>query len=338
MKYPEFLKKGDTIGFCAPSDGDADEIGMAKLDSAVLQMEARGYALKETASTRKSEGGRSADGKIRGEEFMELVKDPAVKSMFAVSGGDWLFEMLEHVDFEAVAANPTWFEGMSDPTGLTYTITTMADVASIYCANAGEFGMQPWDETLKNNFRILEGEDLVQKSSESFQSGWLEYATGHETYNLDSKTSIVRLDKDEPVKVSGRLLGGCMDVLVGLCGTRFDRTCEFVKKYKEDGILWYLEVFAMSPEQISMYLWKFKQAGWFENAAGFLFGRPCMVLTEYSETSYEDAIMSVLGPLEKPVITGLDIGHRPPHWTVVNGAVGELDFADGRATLIQKLI
>ena len=34
-----------------------------------------------------------------------------------------------------------------------------------------------------------------------------------------------------------------MDVLLNLVGTRFDKTKEFVHKYKEDGILWYLESF-----------------------------------------------------------------------------------------------
>ncbi len=329
MIYPEFIKKGDIIGFCAPSDGDADEIGGAKLDSAAEQMTRRGYRVIETSLTRCSEKGKSGDGQGRGADFMSLIENPEVKSVFSVSGGDWLFEMLPFVDFQKVRENPKWFEGMSDPTGLVHTITTLADVASVYCANAGEFGMQPWDESLVNNFRILEGEDLIQKSCSRFQSGWLDYETGRETYAFDSDVSVKRLDSDGSVTVSGRLLGGCMDVLVGLCGTRFDRTAAFAEKYAEDGILWYLEVFSMSPELIAFYLWKFKEAGWFKNAKGFLFGRPCMINDAYSAVSYEEGIMSVLSDLNVPVITGLDIGHRPPHWTVINGSVGEFAFTAG---------
>ena len=34
MNYPEYLKVGDTIGICAPSDGIADEVKIRKLELA----------------------------------------------------------------------------------------------------------------------------------------------------------------------------------------------------------------------------------------------------------------------------------------------------------------
>lgn len=42
---------------------------------------------------------------------------------------------------------------------------------------------------------------------------------------------------DQDADFSGRLLGGCLDCLVNLKGTEFDKTVEFVEKYKEDGII-----------------------------------------------------------------------------------------------------
>ena len=39
------------------------------------------------------------------------------------------------------------------------------------------------------------------------------------------------------IHIKGRLLGGCLDYLLNLVGTRFDKTKEFVEKYREDGIL-----------------------------------------------------------------------------------------------------
>ena len=55
------------------------------------------------------------------------------------------------------------------------------------------------------------------------------------------------VEKDEytetkqQIHVSGRLLGGCMDCLINLLGTKYDYVQEFVQKYKEDGIVWFLE-------------------------------------------------------------------------------------------------
>lgn len=38
-------------------------------------------------------------------------------------------EMLDYVDFEKIKANPKWFQGFSDNTGLVYPIVTTCDVA-----------------------------------------------------------------------------------------------------------------------------------------------------------------------------------------------------------------
>ena len=37
---------------------------------------------------------------------------------------------------------------------------------------------------------------------------------------------------------SGRMIGGCLDILQVLCGTGFDRTGDFLKKYDADGIIY----------------------------------------------------------------------------------------------------
>ena len=333
MIYPDFLKQGDTIGITAPSDGAGDDIlKNRRFDSAIAQFTGRGYKVKETKSVRNSVNGRSADAHVRAEEYMGLVSDPACKAIIAAGGGDWLFEILPYLDYKKIAENPTWFEGMSDPTGICYSVTTLADVATIYGTNFSAFGMKPWDEKLEDNLKILEGDMVTQKNSEMYQSGWLDLTDGFDVYKKDTKTFLKRLDysrRNVIIKERGRLIGGCMDVLVELAGTRFDGTREFVERYREDGCIWYLEVFSMTPEQLASYLWKFRESGWFETAKAFLFGRPCFINDEYSLTTYEDAIMSVLGPMEKPVITGLDVGHRPPSITIINGAVGEIEF-DGR--------
>jgi muramoyltetrapeptide carboxypeptidase LdcA involved in peptidoglycan recycling len=369
--YPEFLKSNSSIiGITAPSDGRSKPVDIKRLESAKAQLESRGYSVIETASVRKSEKGRSADGRTRADELMQLIEDSACKGILCASGGDWLFEMLPFLDYAKFAENPTWVEGMSDPTGLTFTMTTISDVAAVYCANAGEFGMQPWDETLENNLAILEGKNVIQKSTDSYQSGWLDLETGYETYKKDSKTCwkllsagttsnletdkcldlLNALDTDtnskiekadeslQKIKFRGRLLGGCLDVIVNLCGTKYDNVNNFIEKYSSDGILWYLEAFDMTPEQLAFSLWELKEAGWFKYVKGFVFGRPAMLKDEYSSVTYDEAIMSILRDLNVPVINNADIGHRPPHLTVINGAVGTVTFENGRGSLTTEFI
>ena len=65
-----------------------------------------------------------------------------------------------------------------------------------------------------------------------------------------------------------------MDCLVNLTGTSFDKVAEFQKKYRDDGILWFLESCDLNVMSIRRAMWHMKQAGWFENTKGFLIGRP----------------------------------------------------------------
>ena len=50
MKYPEFLKKGDLIGVCAPSAGVGRKL--ESFDRSLRTLRAEGYRIRETASVR----------------------------------------------------------------------------------------------------------------------------------------------------------------------------------------------------------------------------------------------------------------------------------------------
>ncbi len=338
MIYPDFLKKDDIIGITAPSDGRSNETDIRRLESAEEAFVQRGYGVSETAHVRCSEGGKSAPAAVRGEEFMSLIENNSVKAVVCASGGDWLFEMLDFVDYESIAKHPKWICGMSDPTGLTFTAATLADVASVYCVNAGDYGMRPWDRMLEENLSLLEGKAFSQKSSDSYQSGWAKRKTGLETYEKDAVTEwkvLLPEGKSETV-LEGRMIGGCLDVLCNLVGTPFDKTAEFADRYKKDGILWYLEVFQMTPEQICFAIWQMKKAGWFKNISGVIFGRPAMVCEDYSSISYYEAVKQAFAEFDIPVVADADIGHRPPSLTMVNGAVGKIVCRDGAGEVFTR--
>ena len=75
MYYPEKLKKGDTIGICAPSGGIAEPEDIKQLEVAEQNLIEMGYKIIETQSVRKEEKGRSASGEQRAKEFMELLEN-----------------------------------------------------------------------------------------------------------------------------------------------------------------------------------------------------------------------------------------------------------------------
>lgn len=338
MIYPSNLRKNDTIGVTATSAGNSQELDIIRLENAKKHFADIGYPVIETPNVRTHEKGRSSSGPTRAAEFMQLIEDPQIKAIFAVSGGDFLVEMLAYLDFDKIAKNPKWFQGYSDNTGLTFTITTNLDIATIYSNNFGSFGMANWHNSLKDNIAILEGNDIVQNSFEKYQDGFIEKVTGIEEFLLTQevkwKNCYPTYSDHEPeeIRLTGRAIGGCLDVLLNLVGTRFDKTKEFIRKYKQDGILWFLESFDLSGEAMVRGLWQLKEAGWFEGSVGFIFGRPAMYRSD-NDLTYEEAVLSVLGEINLPIILEADIGHKPPQFTMMNGAIVTIDSKDGKGNI-----
>ncbi len=325
MNIPNFIKKGDIIGVTAPSAGFTEQVDLTKLESAKFNLSEKGYEVIETENVRKCEKGRSSTGKKRAEEFLSLIGNEEVKYILSTSGGDFLMEMLEYLNYDLIKANTKWIQGYSDNTGLIYPITTICDMATVYSGNVGDYGMSLWHDAVRNNLRLLEGKNIEQKEFDLFENEYVKKVTGYEGYNLTDKVKYEFISENKSENFTGRLLGGCLDVLIMLCGTKYDKTVEFVRKYKEDGIIWYLESFDLSSARLQCALWQLKEAGWFEGAKSFLFGRPCFFREEY-ETDFNEAVKTALDSLKLPIITGCDIGHRPPRLTMINGLMAEINF------------
>ncbi len=330
MIVPKWIEKNDTIGVTACSGGKTAPVDLIRMDNGARQFGKRGYKVIETPDVRTEERGRSAPAKERAKQLHELVSNPEVTWIIQACGGDYLAEMLSYVDFELIKNNPKWHQGYSDPTGLLFSVTTNCDMATVYGGNFGDFGMADWHKCLTDNVAVLEGQLTLQESFPLYKDGFVKRITGYENYEEDTPVKWVCCG--ERTEMSGRLLGGCLDVLLDLVGTRFDNTVNWCDTYKEDGILWYLESFALSSERLTCGLWHLKEAGWFRHATGFVFGRPTFFSSDY-EISYKEAVESVLGELNVPIIYEADIGHKAPRFTMINGAKAEIAVKDGKGVM-----
>lgn len=322
MIYPKFLNDKDVIGVTAPSDGIVEDIDIYRLENAIKKFEKLNYKIKETKDVRTSKQGKSATGKVQAEELEELYKDKEVKAIICASGGDFLLEMLSEIDWDIIRNNPKWIQGYSDPTVLLYVITTNLDIATIYADNFKAFGMEKWHESLNNNIEILKGNILSQESFELYEGERQERITGKEGYNLNTKVKWENMNR-EKIDIRGRMIGGCIDILSELFGTRFDKTKDFIEKYKQDGIIWYFDNCELTSEQLIRTLWKMKDNGWFENTNGIVFGRSGLEKSCYG-ISFKDTIQRCLGDLNIPIIINTDIGHVSPRMTIINGAVAHI--------------
>ena len=331
MIYPEFLKEHDTIGVTAPSDGITDEVKLKRLDNAIKNFEDRSFIIKETPNVRCSVKGRSSSSKERAEELERLYKDDNVKTIITSGGGDFLLEMLSELDFNVIKDNPKWLQGYSDPTGLLFTITTNLDIATVYSDNFKTFGMEPWHKSLENNLEILKGNIIEQTSFSKYEED-KKLITGLEPFNLTKKVYWKNLNNKDNLNIKGRIIGGCLDLITELFGTRFDKTKDFLEKYKDDGIIWYFDVCDLSSESLIRTLWKLKDNGYFKYAKGILFSR-VYACNSYYDISYEEAIYESLKDLNIPIIINTDIGHVSPRMTIINGAIATITSSKGKAKI-----
>ena len=331
MIYPEFLKEHDTIGVTAPSDGITDEVKLKRLDNAIKNFEDRSFIIKETPNVRCSVKGRSSSSKERAEELERLYKDDNVKTIITSGGGDFLLEMLSELDFNVIKDNPKWLQGYSDPTGLLFTITTNLDIATIYADNFKTFGMEPWHKSLENNLEILKGNIIEQTSFSKYEED-KKLITGLEHFNLTKKVYWKNLNNEDTLNIKGRIIGGCLDLITELFGTRFNNTKAFLEKYNDDGIIWYFDVCELSSESLIRTLWKLKDNGYFKYTKGILFSR-VYACNSYYDITYEEAIYESLKDLNIPIIINADIGHVSPRMTIINGAIATITSSKGKGKI-----
>ena len=130
--------------------------------------------------------------------------------------------------------------------------------------------------------------------------------------------------------MEGRLIGGCMDCLVNLTGTKFDKVKEFTDKYKEDGFIWFLEACDLNVFGIRRAMWQMEQAGWFRYVKGFLFGRPLCHGQEMMGLDQYEAVLSTARRHKVPVMMDVDLGHLPPMMPLVTGSMAKVTAKEGK--------
>lgn len=306
MIYPKKLEKNDVIEIISPSDGVKKE-KIKKYEKALYNLTNFGFKVIEDKYVRNSDNGVSSSAINRSKELNKTIKNKNVKALIACSGGDYLIQILDFINFNVIKNNIKWIQGKSDITPLLFYITTKFDIATIYSFNAKTFGEDNLPESMiNNNIDILKGKLPKQ----------IEYG-----FKIDDeivKKSWECITEEDNFK--GRIIGGCLDTLKDIIGTKYDCVKKFIKKYNSDGIIWYFDIFEMTNENILRTMWQLKKAGWFNECTGILFGRLQNEIT-YTGISLKDAINYNLNDLNIPILINTDIGHTDPVFTIVNGSI-----------------
>lgn len=333
MKLPKFLKQGDTIGLVAPSFGANKEPYYSRLKSAIALLENLGFKVKPFGDLFGYYKGASSSAQNRAKAFMDCYKDKDVKAIWSVSGGYMMYEILHLIDFEELKQYPPKFYiGYSDNTNLTFLLPTLLDIISVYGPNLTNLGMKPLDPFLKNTLDLLMGKEITQKASLLYESFDAPDREPLEPYILTEKTKWVNLFNEEKVELTGRAIGGCLDILVSFLGTKYDNVKNFINKYKDDNIIWFLEAAELDLFSYKKALWQLKEAGWFNHSKAILIGRSPST-NDFLDLTLFEVTKEILKDLNIPVIVEMDLGHTNPMITMFTGAKVHLHNSDEKSEI-----
>ncbi len=339
MRYPSFLPDGGTIGLIAPSFGCTTEPYHTAFLSALESFEEMGYKVSLGPNCFEDCGiGISNTPEACAAEFMDYYCRQPADVLLSCGGGEDMCEILPFLDLDAIRrADPKWFMGFSDNTNLAFLLACACDTAAIYGPNAPAFGMDPWHPSIDHAMELLtgrrltvEGYDLFERESQKDEENPLA------PYFVTEPVRRIRIPKGNHT-FSGRLLGGCLDCLINLAGTRFDMVQDFLSRYEEDGVIWFLEACDLNVFGIRRALWQLREAGWFRTAKGFLIGR-AKNGEELFGLDHIKAAADILEPLGVPLILDLDIGHLPPMMPLIEGAFAAVRTRGNRIKIQMKLV
>lgn len=332
IRIPEFIKSGDTIAVVAPSFGATTEPYITRFKAALEQFKSKGYKIKVGKCCKKHDGlGISTKPEIAAKELVDFYLDPKVSAIISCGGGELMCETVGHIDFEQLKdAKPKWFMGYSDNTNFIFPLATISRTAGIYSNCFPGFG-KPWEDTENWSLALLEGKLDTVHGFERFDSPLHKNIFDAKDdplacYGQNAKKVLSiyecknsKATKTKKASFSGTIMGGCLDVLENLAGTKMDAVKEFNRNCNE--IIWALEACDLNPMSIRRSLWHLDQCGWFEKASGFLIGRPLAAFgQEMMGVDQYNAVTDILSKYNVPIIMDCDIGHIDPVMPLVIGA------------------
>ncbi len=346
IRRPESIKRGDTLGITAPSFGAATEPYSVLIDYAIEKIMGRGYEIVEGKTTRMGDGkGISTDPKVCAKELVEFYNRPDIAAIISAGGGELMNETISYVDFnELKNSDPKWFVGYSDNTNFIFPLVTIANTMGIYGPCISGYAKK-WEETEEDAFALLEGtknifngyEKFVSEKHFELEDGQTYDYDPNEVYRYDSQKVLscyncsngvaIKAAVGECFDFEGIFLGGCLDVLANLVGTRFDNVKEFKKSHKD--IIWVLEACDLNVMSYRRAIWNLREAGWFDGAKGFIVGRArASHGQEFTGVDEYNAVTDILEMHNVPIVMDADIGHIDPMLPIIMGATAKVHVVE----------
>ena len=333
-RFPRPLAPGARIAVTAPSSGVKPE-ARPRLEFNLQWLRDRGFEVV-VGQCMSGAQVRSAPKEERAAELVDFLCDPAVAAVVPPFGGELAVDLLDQLDWERLAAvEPTWLVGWSDISALLVPITTRLGWATAHGWNLMDTALAPPEGLAHWTDLLAATGEVVQHSPGRTRDGWGDWRAPDTTaMTLDRPTDWVVLGGGD-VDVSGRLVGGCLEILGPLAGTPYADVQAYGRAHADEGLLVYVEVCEYGAYDACRLFHGLRYAGWFEHANAVLVGRT--PARDADDLTQLEAVEDALGDLGIPIVAEMDIGHTQPFLPLVNGASARVVVRDGVREVTQIL-
>ncbi len=344
MDKPPQLDKGDRVAIVSLSSGILGEyFSKHQLDIGVERLRALGLQPVFMPNALKGMEYLKEHPSARAEDLKTAFADDTIKGIICAIGGDDTFKLLPYLlEDEAflnyVKNTPKLFSGFSDTTvnhlmfyklGMTsyYGPNFLNDLAELD-SEMLPYTAQTFKSYLKNPSTInIPASDIWYEERTDFSKQAINTPRIRHTeqYGYEALRGVGR--------VSGQLLGGCLESLYDLLkGARYPEEKALAKKYQIfPGITeWQNKILFIetseetpTPDHFERMLETLNALGIFEAVQAIIVGKP---QNEIYYQEYKEVLVRVTKQAQTPILYNLNFGHAYPRTVLPYGLEAQINF------------
>jgi muramoyltetrapeptide carboxypeptidase len=304
---PERLRAGDRAIIVSPSSTIADRSSPAEdartnLETALgLKIDFADHAFAQNYYS-------AGTTEERRHDLMAAFTDPEVKAVFFSTGGATAVDLVDRLDYDAIAAHPKILAGLSDSSTLLNAVTAKTGLVTFHGFELMDFAQHELPYT-------------AQSIKQVWFAGWSgDYHANPDWRDLEGDPTTYKGWREiKPGRAAGTGVGGNSDAFMQLVGTQY---CPPL-----DGAILFLETYRLQKRHIQALLATLKLKGAFDSLSGLIIGY-CLgsdALGTGNDRDIADIILETTADHTFPVIQIGEIGHQVENLVLPIGAPIEID-------------
>lgn len=325
IKFPQAPKYGDKVFLiCTSSPILPEEIEKCKQIIKNLGF----YPIIGKSLSQNIGGYMAGSADIRINDLHEAFSNSEIKAIFCVKGGFSSSQLLDKIDYELIKKNPKLFVGYSDVTNLNIAFNQKCELGTYhgpmirsnmlydfnkftkksFLFSINQKNREKWElenpnsKKLnllnKNNFikiEIKREKEIIEKEREE----------ENKKKEKENKEQIKKEIKNKFREIQGKLIGGNLSLLVTTLGTDYEIDTK-------DKIL-FIEEIEEEISRIDRMMTHLKLSGKLDDCRAVLFGNFDGCENTYDPNyTLDDFLNNFFKDFKKPVITGIECGHKKP--------------------------